>query len=287
MVRLLTALGLVGLLLALLSFGAGGIPLGPTEERPRRRTRAVAPRSGAREEAIGAAPDPEPAAPASPPGLRQPVRTGGLARRALGWLLYLAFVVGAIATIPSALGWALNSPNPIAAVSGSSMWPTLSKGDLVFLQGVDDVEDLHEGDIIAFRQENGFAIHRIISIDGPTITTRGDGNFVDDAPITIDEVIGKVPTVYGRLARIPLLGHLSLVFGPLISQSNDVRPKDPPLQPIQDLATENTGRILAPVEDLAGQRLTEDPRDPPGAAHEGTPVADLRQASGVSEPHPQ
>lgn len=213
--------------------------------------------------------------------LRTPKAASNSLLRRLRWVLYLSFVFGAIVALPGVLGWALDSPNPIAAVSGSSMWPTLSKGDLVFLQGVDGIEDLEVGDVIAFRQERGFSIHRVASIEGQSITTRGDGNFVNDPPITIDDVIGKVPTVGGRLARIPLLGNLSLVLGPLIGRSDDFRPEGALPQPIDDLSGRATGRTLAPTQDLAGAGQAEEGQGAPG---QGAPVPDLRVAEDLPAP---
>lgn len=271
---MLTALGLMGLLLAFLSFDFDGIPAGLKRER--RRPAAVA-GGEADDEADGATMEPSSDEPIPQP---VPAARGGRRRRArsaLSWLLYLAVVVGAIVGIPSMLSWALDTPHPLAAVTGSSMWPTLNRGDLVVLQGVDSIEDLEVGDIIAFRQETGFAIHRVVGIDGDVITTRGDGNFVDDPPISFDEVIGTVPTVAGRLARIPFLGHLSLLLGPMMRQDNDFRPNgDPFAQPVPDLAEQERGRILGPVEDLSKLRATEGSDGSAGDSNRGTPVADLR-----------
>ena len=288
---MLTALGLMGLLLAILSFSFDGVPAGL--KRQRRRPAALTggeAEDEAEEEAAPAADGSEAAGEAviavavlelpSELASPQPVPAARVgwprrARSALSGLLYLAVVVGAIVTIPNVLSWALDSPNPIAAVTGSSMWPTLQKGDLVLLQGVDGVEDLEVGDIIAFRQQRGFSIHRVVNIDGEKITTRGDGNFVDDSPINIENVIGKVPKVGGRLARLPLLGHLSLILGPLVSRDNGFSTQESLSQPVPDLAEQERGRILGPVEDLSKLRLAEDSDGSTGDSNPGTPVDDL------------
>jgi signal peptidase I len=277
MARLLTALGLLGLL-AFLSLSFDGAP------------GALAKRRRAGVSAEVASPDPAdgPDTEETEPSSKQPGDQAGPVRRrrfrlrvrtVLSWLLYLALVVGAIVAIPRVLSWALGTPQPLAAVSGSSMWPTLHKGDLVLLKGVDGMEDLQVGDIIAFRQERGFSIHRVVNIEGEMITTRGDGNFGDDPPITIDDVMGKVPQVWGRLARVPFLGNLSLIFGPAVRRDNDFRPQEerPLSQPVPDLAEEDTGRILGPVDDLSKQRLADESEASPSAPEERRPVPDLRE----------
>jgi len=263
----------MGLLLAFLLFDFDGIPAGLKRER--RRPAAVA-GGEAEDEADGATMEPSSDEPIPQP---VPAARGGWPRRArsaLSWLLYLAVVVGAIVTIPNALSWALHTPQPIAAVTGSSMWPTLSKGDLVLIKGVDSVEDLQVGDIVAFRQDRGFSIHRVVNIDGEKITTRGDGNFVDDPPINVENVIGKVPKVAGRLARIPLLGNLSLFLGPLVKQDNDFRPQEGLSRPVSDLAEQERGRILGIVEDLSKLTVADESDGSAGDSNRSTPVVDLR-----------
>ncbi len=135
---------------------------------------------------------------------------------------YLLVVVGAVVLAPRIMAWTMDTQRPIATVSGSSMWPTLKKGDLVAVKGVDAVDDLQVGDIIAFRHGNGLAVHRIVSIEGEVITTRGDANLQEDPPINIDQVVGKLISVGGRLVKLPLAGHLSMLLGPLAQQATDV-----------------------------------------------------------------
>lgn len=276
MARLLTALGLLGLLV-FLSLSFDGV-LGGLATRRRTGATAEVASPGPADDGDTEGTEPSSEDPGNQSGPVNRRRFRPRAGTALSWLLYLALVVGAIVSIPRALNWALDTPQPLAAVSGSSMWPTLHKGDLVLLKGVDDVEDLQVGDIIAFRQERGFSIHRIVNMEGETITTRGDGNFAEDPPTTIDAVMGKVPKVRGRLARVPLLGNLSLIFGLAVRQDNEFRPQEgqPLAEPVPDLAEENIGRILGPVDDLSKQRLADGSEGSPSAPEERRPVADLR-----------
>lgn len=159
----------------------------------------------------------EPEDPAGRQGTRGRRKGRWLSRGSLlSWALYFLFIAGALALAPRVLAWALDTTHPLAAVSGSSMWPTLKKGDLVVLKGVGDVEDLEVGDIISFQHEKGLAIHRIVSIDGETIVTKGDGNPRPDQPIHIDQVVGKIPSLGGHLLKVPHLGRLSALLGPLL-----------------------------------------------------------------------
>lgn len=128
-------------------------------------------------------------------------------------LFYVAVIVGAIYSIPRILSWALETPHPMAAVTSQSMWPTLKKGDLIFLKGVDKPEDLRIGDIIAFEHPKGITLHRVKSIEGDLITTQGDANAVPDGPIHFSQVVGRVPKLGGRLARVPYVGGIIGLIG--------------------------------------------------------------------------
>ncbi len=172
---------------------------------------------GAVEEATAAAAAAEEAV-AEP---QAPARPRRRLRGLLGWAVYLGVIVGAIVLGPTALGWALGSEYPMATISSGSMWPSLKEGDVVLLKGVDSIDDVKVGDIIAFRHEGGLAIHRIASIEGEQITTQGDANSKQDAPITFDDVIGRAVEVGGRLARVPYLGHLAELLGPVVGTATE------------------------------------------------------------------
>lgn len=82
-----------------------------------------------------------------------------------------------------------------------SMEPTINAGDMIFVKKV-NVDKLEEGDIISFNKENIVATHRIINIDGDTVTTKGDNNNLEDTPIKKSDVIGKYSF------RIPKIGYV-------------------------------------------------------------------------------
>jgi len=169
------------------------------------------------------APIPWPGPPvASPDAPAAPPDAVARRRRGLPWWLQLPLFAGFLLAVtflaPRGLAWLLDSEYPMASVTSSSMWPNLKKGDLIFIQGVDDRADLRVGDIIAFKHRSGFVIHRIVEIDGGTITTQGDANDERDDPITFDEVIGRPVKAGDHLLKIPHLGNIPRLFG----QASDV-----------------------------------------------------------------
>ncbi len=82
-------------------------------------------------------------------------------------------------------------------VASGSMRPTLDINDVVLVKISKD--NLNPNDIIAFESENDIITHRIIFIDGNTITVKGDSNNVVDKPIEKEQVIGKVIKTYSKL----------------------------------------------------------------------------------------
>ena len=181
-----------------------------------------------------AAPVAEEEAPVAPPG--PPPFT--VQRRALGLFgslamvaLYVVFIGSSVYLMPRLLIRILDNEHPMAAITSQSMYPVLKRGDLVLIEGVDKPADLRVGDILAFESEHGFAIHRIVNISGETITTQGDANFTEDEPISFEQVIGRALTIRGRLAKIPLLGNIPLIFS---RTSDGGHPQD------GDLSTDDT-----------------------------------------------
>lgn len=70
-----------------------------------------------------------------------------------------------------------------------SMSGTIEVGDVVIVK-IDD--SIAENDIIVYRQENDFITHRVVNINGDTLTTKGDANNSEDRQIDIKQVLGKV-----------------------------------------------------------------------------------------------
>ena len=84
-----------------------------------------------------------------------------------------------------------------AVVLSGSMEPEFSEGDLIVVTQADTYK---VNDIVVFQDGKSLVVHRIISIDGETITTQGDANQTADEPIMVSAVKGKV------LFWIPYLG---------------------------------------------------------------------------------
>ena len=76
-----------------------------------------------------------------------------------------------------------------AIVLSGSMEPEFSKGDLIIVK---ETTNYKFNDIVVYQDGNGLVVHRIINIDGETITTKGDANNVADEPTDISTVKGKV-----------------------------------------------------------------------------------------------
>lgn len=99
-----------------------------------------------------------------------------------------------------------------AVTETGSMEPNMPQGSLIFLIRAKSYE---VGDIVAFRKTGDeiHTVHRIVEIDGDTVTTCGDANHgSNDDPITMDRIQGKV------LFNIPKLGFALRDFGRFISK---------------------------------------------------------------------
>jgi len=76
----------------------------------------------------------------------------------------------------------------------------LSKGDLLF---VVKAENVSIGDIVIYQRDPASftIVHRVVKIDGDTITVRGDNNPVSDPPFQKQDLQGKV------VFAVPVLGY--------------------------------------------------------------------------------
>lgn len=137
-------------------------------------------------------------------------------------LALLGLILGVSLYLANARGLTRNQlPMPfgtgIAVVLSGSMEPTLRVDDLIIVR---QAEHYSEGEIVVYQSAGELIVHRILSADGETFTTKGDANNTADAPITADAirgtVVSRVPFA-GKLVRIlrtPLgiLGILALAF---------------------------------------------------------------------------
>ena len=128
------------------------------------------------------------------------------------WVLYIAVLICLIYAVPKALAYILKTEYPMAAITSSSMWPSLKKGDLVLIKGIQDKKEIKIGDIIVYENPRGFTIHRVIKTGENTLITKGDANNSSDSAIRYEDVIGRTLTFNEKTMKIPLLGNLSIIF---------------------------------------------------------------------------
>ena len=84
-----------------------------------------------------------------------------------------------------------------------SMEPTIMPDDLII---VAEQEAYELDDIVVYQSGSILVVHRIISIDGQSVTTQGDANPVADEAIDVSVIKGKV------IAIVPALGSLARVL---------------------------------------------------------------------------
>ena len=100
-----------------------------------------------------------------------------------------------------------------AVVMTGSMEPTLPVDAMII---VDETKDYEVGDIVVIQDYYNLVVHRIISINGNEVITKGDANNAEDEPKLLSEirgeVVGHIPKVgiAVRLMKSPV-GSLSLI----------------------------------------------------------------------------
>lgn len=86
-----------------------------------------------------------------------------------------------------------------SVVLSGSMEPALSVGDLLI---VAETDSYRERDVVVYQSGRTPVVHRIVSIQGEEMITKGDANNTEDPPVPLGAVKGKVICV------IPVVGHL-------------------------------------------------------------------------------
>ncbi|MBR5329417.1 MAG: signal peptidase I, partial [Firmicutes bacterium] len=76
-----------------------------------------------------------------------------------------------------------------AVVLSGSMEPTFSQGDLLVVK---ETDEFAEGDIVVYQDGIGLVVHRVVGFDNGAVITRGDANSVNDEPVALTAVKGKV-----------------------------------------------------------------------------------------------
>lgn len=85
----------------------------------------------------------------------------------------------------------------IFQVITGSMSDTINPQDIIIVKLTNDVKT---NDIITFRVGENFVTHRMIGTEGDKIITRGDANNSQDAPISKEQVVGKVVFIINNVA---------------------------------------------------------------------------------------
>lgn len=78
---------------------------------------------------------------------------------------------------------------PISKIKGTSMYPLLKEGDRIFLQEIDEVQ---VGDIVVYKINDDYIIHRIIVLEGDSVITQGDNSYQPDPPVKRAQLLAKV-----------------------------------------------------------------------------------------------
>jgi signal peptidase I len=83
-----------------------------------------------------------------------------------------------------------------AKAEGYSMYPFIKPGSIVLLGPVNDSITLIPGEIIAWKRDSGFVLHRLTGIikNGNEIhfITRGDSCLQEDQPLSREQIAGRV-----------------------------------------------------------------------------------------------
>ncbi len=124
-------------------------------------------------------------------------------------LIYVVVVAALVVGTPKVLVYTLGTEYPIASITSGSMWPELKKGDLVFIEYADK-NNLAIRDIVVYKNEKGFTIHRIIELNEETLKTKGDANNIADAPVEYNRIVGKTVNLKDKPLRIPQFGKLTI-----------------------------------------------------------------------------
>lgn len=86
-----------------------------------------------------------------------------------------------------------------AVVLSGSMEPAISVDELILFKAADAYE---VGDVVVYQSGKMPVVHRIVAMDGESVTTRGDANNTEDSPVALSQVKGKV------IAHIPHVGKM-------------------------------------------------------------------------------
>ena len=76
-----------------------------------------------------------------------------------------------------------------AVVFSGSMEPTFSKDDLILVKKTDNIAI---GDIVVYQSNDSLVVHRVVSMDGDMVVTKGDANNIEDSSFDKSAINGVV-----------------------------------------------------------------------------------------------
>jgi len=91
----------------------------------------------------------------------------------------------------------------VSVVMSGSMEPELSVNDVVIVK---KAKEYRTGDVVVYQSSGALVIHRIIDIEGETITTKGDANNASDRPFDASLIKGKL------IFSVPMVGAVVRIF---------------------------------------------------------------------------
>jgi signal peptidase I len=99
------------------------------------------------------------------------------------------------------LGFSLLAEGKILKIKadGYSMYPTVKPGSVIYIEPLTEKMSPAPGEIIAWKRESGFVVHRLVRIirngDKTIYFTRGDSCSYEDQPVTKEIIAGRVVRV--------------------------------------------------------------------------------------------
>jgi len=126
-------------------------------------------------------------------------------------LEYALIAVIGVLVIGSLLGALMDRPIFMSYAYSESMTPTIDKGDLFFLNPIATNPEV--GDIIVFKANGRWTVHRVVAITQDGYITKGDANVATDQqsrgiePIPKENIAGTVVTFGSHVLTIPEIGN--------------------------------------------------------------------------------
>lgn len=106
-------------------------------------------------------------------------------------------------------------------VTSNSMLPFIRKDDWIEVKIVRQNDSLRNGDIILYRRQNDFLLHRIIKMNADLIWTKGDRNRTIDPYVDRTSVLAKLTKIQKKKILInfenPVINFIQRCFGKIFS----------------------------------------------------------------------